>query len=169
MSRGAGHVERGIMATLTADPDNAFTVNELCLRVYPDINRFIEKKHAVAVIRATASLAKRWPDLGWLRAEMRGGTNIYFNAASVLSYAMSCMKGDNILAPYLTEEEMRASLRPGGKHHHLVVEGGAWRRHLDMWIAKRDGDTAALERLNAEQDESMAQLADRLGACLSGR
>ena len=35
MSRGAGRVERAIMAAVRAEPDNAFTVADLCDRVYP--------------------------------------------------------------------------------------------------------------------------------------
>ena len=69
---------------------------------------------------------------------------------------MARLKGDSIISRYDTEEEKRASLQPGGKHHHHVVEGGAWRRHRDMWIARRDGDTATLARLEAKQEASLA-------------
>lgn len=171
MSRGAGRVEREIAAAFAADPDNAFTADELCQRIYPgfDIRDHWDdsKKYRVAVIRAAKSLARRWPDLGWGRSWMRGRINIYFNAASVSSWAMARMKGDQFEAPYHTEEEMRASLRPGGYHHRHIVEGGAWRRHRDIWIAERDGDTAALERLNAEQKRNMDERVPAVQAAIS--
>jgi hypothetical protein len=85
---------------------------------------------------------------------------IFFNAASVLSWAMSRLKGDFFCADD-PEEQLRASLQPGGKKHKYIAEGGAWRRHRDHWIARRDGDTAALERLDAEQEQCMAEMAVR--------
>jgi hypothetical protein len=51
MSKGPGRVSRAIEAALEAEPDNAFTVEDLCDRVYRGINR-VEKKHRVAVLRA---------------------------------------------------------------------------------------------------------------------
>ena len=69
------------------------------------------------------------------------------------------MKGDWV---YIYNEDwFRASLLPGGKHHEHIVEGGAWRRHRDMWLARRDGDTVALERLDAEQKQSTNEILPR--------
>jgi hypothetical protein len=44
---------------------------------------------------------------------------------------------------------------------NLITKGGAWRQHRDMWIAERDGDTARLKGLEAEQERGMDQLAAR--------
>jgi hypothetical protein len=51
MSRGLGHIQRSILAALETDIDGAWTVSQICERVYPGIDR-IEKKHRVAVARA---------------------------------------------------------------------------------------------------------------------
>jgi hypothetical protein len=165
VSKGPGRVEREIRAAFNADPDSAFTISELCCLIYPD-DEFIEKKHNVAILRAARSLARRWPDFGWDRSEQRGRGMVFFNAASVLSWAMARMKGDGVIN-YGDEEDMRAALMPGGREHRHIVEGGAWRRHRDQWIAERDGDTAALERLNAEQEQDVAGIIPRLNAALS--
>lgn len=54
MSRGHGHIQRGIIALIESDPEGAWTTADLCKHVYPEIDyRFdIEKKHRVAVTRA---------------------------------------------------------------------------------------------------------------------
>jgi hypothetical protein len=67
MSAGPGHVMRTIMATIAANPRQAFTVDDLCDRAFPGANR-IEKKHRVAVIRALDGIATRCDlDGGWAR------------------------------------------------------------------------------------------------------
>jgi hypothetical protein len=170
MSRGSGRIEQAIIAAFTTEPDNAFTVAELCERIYPGID-YIEKKHRVAIIRAAQSLGRRWPDLGWNKSETLGGQKVYFNADSVMSFAMARLKGNNFenynnLDPRLqrgstSEKELRASLLKGGKNHRFIIKGGAWRRHRDMWVAKRDGDTARLKELEAEQERRMNEIAER--------
>jgi len=154
----------------TAEPDNAFTVGELCERIYPDCERIdpdyscVEKKPRVAVIRAAQSLSRRWPDLGWRYSETLGREKIFFNANSVMSFAMARLKGNQF--EYATEEELRSSLLEGGKHHEHIVKGGVWWRHRDMWIAERDGDTARLKELEAEQEHDMRQIGERLRTAL---
>jgi hypothetical protein len=58
MCKGPGRIERAIAAALDAEPDGAFTTDDLCDRVYRGVNR-IEKKHRVAVLRAASNLMKR--------------------------------------------------------------------------------------------------------------
>jgi hypothetical protein len=58
MSKGPGRIERAIAAALDAEPDGAFTTDDLCDRVYRGVNR-IEKKHRVAELRAASNLMKR--------------------------------------------------------------------------------------------------------------
>ena len=87
MSRGAGRVERAILAAVRAEPDNAFTVADLCDRVYPGVNR-IEKKHRVSVQRAMKNAAKRSNgDLGlWTEGSFGYGKLVLFGRYNVLSY-----------------------------------------------------------------------------------
>ena len=94
MSRGPGRIERAIVAILDAEPDNAFTTEDLCDRVYSGVNR-VEKKHRVAVLRAANKLVKRRDNTGCQRCGNLGGTRVYFNVDNVMSYAMACLKADN--------------------------------------------------------------------------
>jgi hypothetical protein len=94
MSKGPGRVSRAIEATLEAEPDNAFTIEDLCDRVYRGINR-TEKKHRVSVLRAAKAIVARRPDLDWMTGEGLGGTLVIFNRYCVFSYAMARLKTDN--------------------------------------------------------------------------
>jgi hypothetical protein len=82
---------------------------------------------------------------------MRGREKVYFCADSMLSFAMARLKGDPFEI-HLSEEELRASLGKGGRHHKYIVKGGSWWRHREMWIARRDGDTARLKELEIERN-----------------
>ena len=65
MSRGPGRIERAIASAFAAEPDNAFTIGDLCIRVYPEIARGFalpEKKHRVAVLRAAKKVAAQHPN-----------------------------------------------------------------------------------------------------------
>jgi hypothetical protein len=55
MSRGPGRIERAIAAVL--DEADAFTIEDLCQRIYGGT----EKKHRVAVLRATRQSQLTWP------------------------------------------------------------------------------------------------------------
>ena len=177
MRRGSGRIEQAIIAAFAADPDNAFTVAELCKRSYPD-GVGVDKKHRVAVLRAAQLLERHWPDLGWKHSEMLGRQKVFFNATSVVSFAMACLKGSNFVSydnqdkrthrfrRRQSEVELRASLRKGGKNHKHIVAGGAWRRRHDIWIARRDGDIARLKQLEAEQERDLNQIAGRHEAAL---
>ena len=77
-----------------------------------------------------------------------------------MSFAMARLKCHSWWRDH-SEAELRASLRKGGKNHQHIVAGGAWRRHLDMWIAQRDGDTARLQELEAEQERSLNEILGR--------
>jgi hypothetical protein len=58
-------------------------------------------------------------------------------------------------------------LAPEGRDHHLIEPGGAWLRHTEMAIARRDGDHAALERLEAEQERDMSGSAEHIRAAMA--
>jgi hypothetical protein len=93
MSKGPGHVSRAIEAALEAEPDNAFTIEDLCDRVYRGVNR-VEKKHRVAVLRAAKAIVARCPDFDCMTGEGLGGTLVIFNRYRVMSYAMAWLKAD---------------------------------------------------------------------------
>ena len=60
MSRGPGRIERAIRALFDANPDAAFTTDDLCRACYPA--RRVEHKHRVAVWRAAHNVLKHDPD-----------------------------------------------------------------------------------------------------------
>jgi hypothetical protein len=77
MSKGPGQVEQIIEAVFKAEPDNAFTIEDLCDRVYP--GEPIEKKHRVSVLRAAKKVAKRRGEIDTMTGEGLGGTSIFFD------------------------------------------------------------------------------------------
>jgi hypothetical protein len=167
MGKGPGHVARTIEAILIAEPDNAFTVDDLCDRVYRGINR-IEKKHRVSVMRAAKSVAKRHPNFECERSEHLGGTLVFFTADNVMSYAMMRLKSDKF-REYRnndprqrwrpeTEQELHARLIEGGQDHRLIIPGGAWWRHVELWKAARAGDAETVAKLEAEGERALAAI-----------
>jgi len=167
MSKGLGTIGRAIEAVLTAEPDNAFTVDDLCDRVFTRINR-IEKKHRVSVIRAAKSVAKRHTNFESVRSELLGRTTVFYVADNVMSSAMARLKSDNLYGyrnshpnPRWvsdTEQQLQARLIEGGKDHRHVVAGGCYWQRVEMWKAKRSGDTETVQRLQAESDRALEEL-----------
>jgi hypothetical protein len=157
MGKGLGHVGRAIEAALIAEPDNAFTVDDLCDRAFPGINR-IEKKHRLSIIRAAKSVAKRRANLESRRSETLGGTMIFYTADNVMSYGMFRLKADFLnnyrstdprcMPSRITiEEQLRARLIEGGKDHDSVVRGGVWWNHVERWKAAQAGDFKKVAKL----------------------
>ena len=166
MSKGLGHVGRAIAAAFDAEPDNAFTTEELCVCAYGD-DWANSRSERTAVLRAVKSLARHRPDLALDAYEMeyaRGGESVFYRRDRVLSYAMARMKGG--FFRLCTVDEMRARLMPGGDHHHQTLPGGAWLRHTEIAIARRDGDHAGLERLEAEQERVLEGTGLRVRAAM---
>jgi hypothetical protein len=170
MNKGPGRVEQIIEAVFAAEPDNAFTIEDLCDRVYP--GELIEKKHRVSVLRAAKRVAKRRGEIDTITGEGLGGTLIFFDQYCVLSYAMARLKSSsyrtNDKRGSLRENEadLRAKIAPGGSDHELIVRGGAWWRHVEERIAKRDGDTDKVERLKAEGAAELAAMMQKFAKIL---
>lgn len=141
-------LERRIREIFTANPDSAFSTDELCNRVYPER---ADRKHRTAVIAAAKEVSERLGEhRNWFCQERRGAPQVFFNHASVTSYAMARLKCDRVSNCEDTgrqrffrfrwrsadESELKAKIAPGGNHHQYVVEGGAWWRHCQEYIAK---------------------------------
>ena len=167
MSKGLGHVGRSKVKGFrdqSKSPCFCTVEGHVCERVYGGKSSRAER---VAVLRAVKGLAARRPDLGikGVRGEFsgRGRPMTFFNRYRVLSYAMGRLKDDNFLPwCWKPEAELRARLAPGGRDRHWVEPGGAWWRHTEMEIAKRDGDHEKLARLEAEQERVMEGYAERI-------
>ena len=76
MSRGPGRVQRRIKALMQSEPTGAWTVEDLCDRVFDGVNR-VEKKHRVSLIRAGLFQSRIWLGFG-VRARATTIERIHF-------------------------------------------------------------------------------------------
>ena len=94
MSRGYGRIERAILDRLTEEPDNAFTVEDLAEWIYDE--EWVDKKHRVAILRASRSLRRSNKNIG-LYNDWTPKIVVY-NLGSGKSYAMARQKNDELAA-----------------------------------------------------------------------
>jgi hypothetical protein len=128
----------------------------------------VEKKHRVSVIRAAKRIAKKRGDVQWLNEWERGSQLIFFSCYNLTSIGMAHQKA--IYGRWRTESEMRARIAPGGEDHKkMVPPDGVYCRDLERYIAERDGDTAALERLETERQQFLSGIADNIKGLLGGK
>src|SRR6478736_2831202 len=83
MSRRLGRIERALGAIFDNERDNAFTIEDLCERIWPDLypdrqGGRIERKHRRTVIRAARNIARQRPEIQWLRGARLGGGLVFF-------------------------------------------------------------------------------------------
>ena len=175
MSRGPGKIEQAIEAAFKAEPDNAFTVQDLCERAYPGINK-IERKHRVSVIRAATALADRLEYWTWFKSGCPGNTLIFWNWTDVHSYGMARLKGDNLCCYQARravadcwrndEQQLRDRLAPGGEDNHLINPGGAWFLHTEEMLAEHRGDTKKAAKIKAARKADMEKTTAALRAII---
>ena len=135
---GPEHIEWVIESAFLDNPDSAFATHELCRLVYPGLRR-IERKHRAAVVPVAKKISERIGEhRQWFFSEQRGRPLVFFNHASVTSYALGRMKSGHVwmYGRCKTEEEWKAEIAPGGREHQFVVEGGAWWEHCQGYAAK---------------------------------
>jgi hypothetical protein len=176
MTTGPGRIERAIETLFDAERDNAFTVEELCERIYGvvrvpreqsynrDVGDYtpnrphLESKHRHAVVRAARNIGKRRPEIQHWVSETLTGTLVFFRHDEVLSYAMGRLKAD-FLYDYrnkdprqrrVSDETALRKKLADERHQRLIAPGGAWRRFVQMFLAERDGDADRLAELEAE-------------------
>lgn len=101
--------------------------------------------------------------------EALGGGAVFWNIYNVNSYAtMRCKcdmfvryrSKDSRIMPWSIADaaSIAALIAPGGKKHYLVDEGGHWWRHVQMNIARRDGDVERLAEFEAVEGGVMRAL-----------
>jgi hypothetical protein len=145
-----GRIERALVAIFDGERDNAFTIEDLCERIWPDLypdghGGQIEKKHRATVIRAARNIARQWPEIQWVHGERRGGALVFFRHDEVMSYAMARLKAnrfqryrnkDSRLHWSKDEAALRRELDEES-HRKLIGPGGAWLRQVEVFLARR--------------------------------
>ena len=141
----SAELDSAIEAIFAAEPDWAFTADEICKRALAVTKP--KRKHRTAVLNAS-----RAAGMGIMFSESRGRTRIIFNLDSLMSYAVA-RKRSWMWSLYGSEERLRAELAPDGRDHHLITDGGPWVRHWQMFVAEAKGetDTPHYRKLAAEQ------------------
>ena len=91
MSKRVANIESEIASLFVAEPDNAFTIEEICKRIFPDLKHAAKRRRGM-VLEAAMNLMKREGRLSYLILSARGHTVILFVNTCVLSYAMACQK-----------------------------------------------------------------------------
>src|SRR3954468_3303696 len=147
MSRGPGRIERAIEDAFKANPNCAFTGEELVLLVFRGVNR-VEKKHRLSVFRAANTVAKR---LLW--RTMKGGDTgdgrTFYNPVDVRSYVQAHLR--YLQRDYLRygkterlEQELAAlddeSIEVSWRHY--MKPSGAWWEWVELERCRRSGDDA---------------------------
>ena len=123
-----GKLERAIREHLAAQPDEAFTTDELCRVCYPSAAQ-TERKHRVAVLRAIGKVAAE-PDWRGRRATLaRGNMLVFYNAASVPSTAKGDRKRRSLgwprrKAPGQWDEPDRLAKAERAVDEHMLMRHG---------------------------------------------
>src|SRR5215469_10407302 len=183
MSKGPGRVERAISALFDAEPDSAFTTEELCERIYP--GAAIEKKHRVAVIRAAKNLMVRRPEVIWLRGRGLGKTLILCRRDNFASFALGFIKSDEGQRGRALSKDPRyhwlTNWRTPAQNKAKVREKGAalmrdrsdrqvwWYRRVRLFLAERDGDTQTVTQLKADEERGLEAFRAAMRAMAEGR
>jgi hypothetical protein len=90
MSKGPGKIERSIRQLFDGSPDLAFVSVELVEHCYPGITeQNAERKHFISVLRAANKITAEDPDWAVFDGEGQGRGYVFFNQASVQSYALA--------------------------------------------------------------------------------
>jgi hypothetical protein len=150
MRRGLGRIQRALVAIFDSERDNAFTIEDLCERIWPDLypdrqGREIERKHRRTVIRAARDIARHRPEIQWLRGQRRGGALVFFRHDEVMSYAMARLKADRFQRYRSKDPRLHWSQHESGlrrqlddeSYRKLIGSGGAWRKQVEIFLARR--------------------------------
>jgi hypothetical protein len=122
---GPQQIERALVDVFTSDPDNAFTIADLCQRVFGV--KTVQRKHRAAVIpvakKVCEQLGENWD---WFQAAFTHGNPFTFwNRASLSSCAMRHLKTWGFR--HRSEKDLRDMIAPGGAYYDdRMIDGGEW-------------------------------------------
>ena len=140
----SGRIQRVLVKIFDRERDNAFTTEDLCERIWPDLYPDqIKKSHRGTVIRAVRHIASQRPEIQWLYSQKLGGSVVFFRHDDVMSYAMARLKADRFQryrSPRLRWCRDEGALRrelDDESYRKLIGPGGAWRRQVEIFLARR--------------------------------
>ena len=138
----SGRIQRALVKIFDRERDNAFTVDDLCERVWPHLTWF-KKSQRNTVIRAVRHIASQRPEIQWLYSQRLGGALVFFRHDEVMSYAMARLKADRFQryrSPRLHSSRDEGALcreLDDESYRKLIGPGGAWRRQVEIFLARR--------------------------------
>ena len=144
----SGQIQRVLIEIFDRERENAFTTEDLCERIWPDLypgvlGSRVRKTDRNSVIRAARHIALQRPEIQWLHSQRLGGMLVFFRHDEVMSYAMARLKADRFQR-YRSqrshwssgEEALRRELADES-YRKLIGPGGAWRRQVEIFLARR--------------------------------
>ena len=146
MSRGPGRIERAVVELVASDTDNAFTIREACRRIYGMDP--VQKKHLISVARAAKSAIKHGANIWIDGVGGRGHSLVLCTPDNLTSYGMAKFKRDNTLWPWADDNEVRQRLAVS--YHNYTAPGGLWWRQVELFKAKRAGETERVDEIETE-------------------
>jgi hypothetical protein len=159
MSRGPGRIERAIEEIIAAEPDEAFTVEELCKRIYGfKYGSSVERKHRVTVSRAGKSMIERGGNCGAMGWGGRSKALVFYTPDNLMSYALAYMKSSGYGGAGATDSWLRERLAYEDLQKNMVP-GGRWWLRVELLKAERTGDTDRVAELGGaiEGESKIAQ------------
>ncbi len=140
----SGRIQRVLVKIFDRERDNAFTTEDLCERIWPDLYPDqIKQSHRSTVIRAARHIASQRPEIQWLHSQRLGGSLVFFRHDEVMSYAMARLKADRFQryrSPRLLRSRDEGALRrelDDESYRKLIGPGGAWRRQVEIFLDRR--------------------------------
>jgi hypothetical protein len=173
MSKGPGRIERAIAAILDAEPEDAFTLDELCRRIF-DLDLWdsgvVRPKHSISVARAGKKLCQRRRELGWSRI----GVLVFHRRDNLMSLAVAARKAtrraDFRAVAFRDAQAILASAAapPDSSDNRLSKNWDCervsrWRQEMDLCRAELEGDTATIARIGEEREVARERLFRQLG------
>ena len=138
----SGRIQRALVKIFDRERDNAFTVDDLCERVWPHLTWF-KTSQRNTVIRAVRDIASQRPEIHWLHTQRRGGALVIFRHDEVMSFAMARLKADRFQryrssrSHWSRDEGALRRVLDDESYRKLIGPGGAWRRQVEIFLAQQ--------------------------------
>jgi hypothetical protein len=166
MNQPRGKLKQTIAQAFAAEPDNAFTTADLCMKAYSCELNEVSRPQRVAMQRAMKAMEKSNAHLVLWNGEGAKGQLIILDHSSVDSYAMARLKDDYLnryqcggrsLSGKASEEEKLRLRREDSRYNDLTKPGGAWYRYVEQFNLRLAGNNEAADRMAREDEERLAR------------